>query len=978
MKIIFGLTLLILSLSVASHPQFTSSKSILNENKPDFEYFGRDKVTPNRVLLKFKKYTTQSVAHKLLRLAGDARIENTKILPVFILTSKTKTVSELIGLYKRIPDVEWVQPDYIYEIDKIPNDSHFSQQWGLRNTGLTIQDDPVFPNQVGNPGVDIKAVSAWNISTGNTAQVVAVVDTGIDYFHQDLAENMWSAPASYTVTIGGNQIMCDAGTHGINLINDSCSPYDDNSHGTHVAGIIGAKGNNNVGSAGINWTAQLLAVKVFDENGNGTTQQIIYGIDYVLQLKQIFGNQANVRILNNSYHHPGGFDQAFFEHVQELNNSNMLFVVAAGNGGEDQIGDNNDNVPDYPANYSVANVVSVAAVNNTGELTGFSNFGAATVHLAAPGQSIYSTLPLESWGYLSGTSQAAPMVSGSAALLLSKCNLDTQALKAAILDNVDQWSSLSGKTITGGRLNVYRSLRSCAQEPNTSYYSVVVLPKPNGTFKVDARDINNYGQVTGTIFAMVPRRSYTFTTDSGLVFTPDNGIGTEGRAINDAGWVAGEVGVNQPGFLYRPDTGLIQFSQFSLINGMNNAGQIIGSTTTGPAIRNLDGSINVLPISGSADDINNFGEIAIYQATSPRRSFVYNSRTDSSIELPNAGYGPRIWALNNTGLAVGRVTVGDDPFDRCFIYSRYGGYSITPASSEGFTNICIDINDEGTAVGYTESILGGGGFVYDRINGRRFLTNMIDPSLGYTITRTWGINNSGQIIADARFPNSTTSAVLLIPSQQTPAGNSVQVQTGSVAISFSQITGEGQTFVGPLPLPPSSQLPNNYLLTGSSLAYDISTSATFTGTNRVCFNLPSIADEATFNRMKLLHFENGSYVDRTISKDFSSLEICADVTSFSPFVTALAPVGPTAAEVSVSGRIVSDQSPISRADIRLIGENRSYSAKSNTFGYFRFDGIASGQTYVIEINHKRFRFSPRVLNVTEAVDNLEFTPVENY
>jgi subtilisin family serine protease len=345
-----------------------------------------------------------------------------------------------------------VQPNFVLRATAVPNDPQFSLLWGLQN--------------LAHPGADIHAVNAWNVSTGSRANVVAVIDTGIDYTHPDLQANIWSAPTGgVTVKVAGATFTCPAGSHGFNALTfnpaaPACGdPMDDNHHGTHVAGTIGAVGNNGVGVAGVNWTASLMALKFLDSSGSGSSADAINAIEFAIQAKAALGGaggSANVRVLSNSYG-GGGFDTAMFQEIQSADAADMLFVAAAGNASS-----NNDSTPFYPASYNLPNVVSVAATDETDGLASFSNYGGTTVHLGAPGNNIYSTLPGSAYGYLSGTSMATPHVSGAAALILSACSLTTEQVVSTILNHVDVIPSLSGRVSSNGRLDVDAAIRSCA------------------------------------------------------------------------------------------------------------------------------------------------------------------------------------------------------------------------------------------------------------------------------------------------------------------------------------------------------------------------------------------------------------------------------------------------------------------------------------------------------------------------------------
>jgi subtilisin family serine protease len=338
--------------------------------------------------------------------------------------------------------VGYAEPDYILRPVATPNDPYFPQEWALLNTSV--------------PGADIGATNAWAITTGSTANVVGVVDSGIDYTHPDLAANVWAAPSGFTVQLASGAVTCPAGSHGYNAITRSCDPRDDNNHGTHVSGTIGAAGNNQAGVTGINWTTRIMGLKFIDSTGSGTTSGAIDAIEFALQAKQVFGGAANVRVLSNSYGGSGN-SQSLLAEINTATAADVLFVAAAGNDSN-----NNDVTPEYPASYTTANVISVAATTSTDALASFSNYGATSVHLGAPGQNIISTVTNASYGYYSGTSMATPHVSGAAMLVLSRCSLNTANLKSTLLANVDVLPSLTGRTSTGGRLNVFKALQSCA------------------------------------------------------------------------------------------------------------------------------------------------------------------------------------------------------------------------------------------------------------------------------------------------------------------------------------------------------------------------------------------------------------------------------------------------------------------------------------------------------------------------------------
>lgn len=410
----------------------------------------------HEVLVKFRAPHTAAARNQLRNQIEADRDEQVGGISVARLHSRVFDTDALLAYFRTRGDVEYVEPNYIVRAVVLPNDPRFGNLWGLFNTGQFVGGD------IGAPGSDIAADSAWNLSKGSRDNVIGVVDTGIDYRHADLAANVWSAPTAFSVTLGGRVITCAAGTHGINAITKTCDPMDDHFHGTHVSGTIGALGNNGIGVVGVNWVASQIGLKFINANGQGTTADAIDAIEFAIQVKATFSSSANIRVLSNSWG-GGGFSQALYDEINKANANGMLFVAAAGN--TFPSGSNNDVQPIYPANYSVANVVAVTATDNRDRLASFGNYGAATVHLGAPGVLVLSTVPGGGYQYASGTSMATPHVSGAAALVLSRCQLNTAQLKQTLLSTVDVIQALVLKTVTGGRLNVARALNQCLPSP---------------------------------------------------------------------------------------------------------------------------------------------------------------------------------------------------------------------------------------------------------------------------------------------------------------------------------------------------------------------------------------------------------------------------------------------------------------------------------------------------------------------------------
>jgi len=449
------------------------------------------------VLVKFRAALDDADRQQLDNQIDADQHENVGSVGVRRIHSRRYDTQTLLGFLRTDARVAYAEPNYIVHALAVPNDPRFPSLWGLNNTGQNIGcGASCFGSPAGTTGADIKATAAWDVSIGSRSTVVGVVDTGIDYNHPDLAANVWSAPAGFTVNIGGLSITCAAGTHGFNAINNTCNPLDDNNHGSHVSGTIGAVGNNGVGVVGVNWLASIMGAKFLDSGGSGSTAGAINAIEFTIQAKTIFGAGANVRVLSNSWG-GGGFSQALLDEINKANTNDILFVAAAGNSGT-----NNDVTPNYPSNYTAPNVVAVAATDNNDMLASFSSFGATTVDLGAPGVDVLSTTRNNTYSYFSGTSMATPHVAGAAALVLSRCSLDTAGIKSNLLDNVDTLGSLSGRVLTNGRLNVDKAIRACSA-PATPDFSVSATPASRtvvqGAGTTYTATITPSGGFTGTV-----------------------------------------------------------------------------------------------------------------------------------------------------------------------------------------------------------------------------------------------------------------------------------------------------------------------------------------------------------------------------------------------------------------------------------------------------------------------------------------------
>jgi len=421
--------------------------------QPDREY------KEGELLIKFTPGISSqaaTISHASLGSRVAKRFRKTGIQLVKLRASLT--TQEGIELYKQNPDVEYAEPNYkLYALDVFPNDPMFDDLWGLHNTGQTG----------GTTDADIDAPEAWEITTGSNEVIVAVIDTGVDYDHDDLAANMWVNDAELNGTADvdddGNGYIDDI--YGIDAYNKDADPMDDHSHGTHCSGTIAAIGNNGIGVVGVNWNAKIMALKFLGANGSGYTDGAIECLEYVIMMKQ---NGHDVGITSNSWG-GGGYSQSLYDTIQDAGEANILFVAAAGNNSVDT-----DTHLNYPSCYDLPNIIAVAATDDNDQLASFSNWGQTTVDVAAPGVDIYSTfLPFgylssschdddgDGYGFCSGTSMAAPHVSGLAGLILARAPFYTwDEAKSIILATVDPLSSLEGLILTGGRINAEQALLS--------------------------------------------------------------------------------------------------------------------------------------------------------------------------------------------------------------------------------------------------------------------------------------------------------------------------------------------------------------------------------------------------------------------------------------------------------------------------------------------------------------------------------------
>jgi serine protease len=370
---------------------------------------------------------------------------------------KGADINAAIKMISKHPAVKYAEPNYIVRAIGVPDDPNFVSLWGMHNTGQSG----------GTVDADIDAVEAWDITTGSSSVVVGVIDTGVDYNHPDLQANIWTNPGEIAgdgIDNDGNGVIDDI--HGYNANANNGDPMDGNGHGSHVSGTIGAKGNNGVGVVGVNWDVSIIGCQFLDASGSGSTAGAIACIDYMTNLKQNHG--VDVKATNNSWG-GGGFSQALKDSIDFAGDAGILFLAAAGNGASD-----NDVTASYPASYESDAVMAIASTDRNDNMSGFSQWGLTSVDMGAPGSAILSTVLGGGYDTFSGTSMATPHVTGAAALVWSlNPDLTPVEMKELLMISGDANAALTGKTVSGTRLNVANALDQANPAPG---YRFTVTP----------------------------------------------------------------------------------------------------------------------------------------------------------------------------------------------------------------------------------------------------------------------------------------------------------------------------------------------------------------------------------------------------------------------------------------------------------------------------------------------------------------------
>jgi subtilisin family serine protease len=551
-------------------------------------------------------------------------------------------------------EVAAFEEDSLRQIESTPNDSSVSQLWGMSK---------------------IDAYNAWNISTGSTGAgsvVVAVIDTGVDYTHRDLAANIWTNPNAGRDGFGYD-------LHGYDFANNDSDPMDDNGHGTHVAGTIGAVGNNGTGVAGVNWAVSLMPLKFMTASGSGYMSDAVRAINYATMERSVYG--VNVRVINASWG-GGGYSAAMQTAIQAAGNAGIMFVVAAGNDHA-----NNDTTPHYPSSYTNSNIIAVAATDQNDRLASFSCYGATSVDLAAPGVSIYSTLPGNRYGSLSGTSMATPFVAGAAALAWSiNPNATVADIRNALLQGVDHLSALSGKVASGGRLDLLSTLKLVGGNSSTMPTIGSLAPTSNNVPAGTSLDLVATGAAAPAGVQAV--YFYADLNNNGVWDSTDFGIGADYTVVGGVGTIHFLNTNWEPGtyrFFARTLDNNYKFSNAVTTTitisatGMSSFTMSAGSVTQGTSVSLIAQGVPT-------------GSSGVYFYYDSNNDGVYQT-TDASIgSATNAG-GTATLTLNTSSMSPGtyrffaRSLGADNKFSQALSQTLTVSAANTPDSDSGPTTI---------------------------------------------------------------------------------------------------------------------------------------------------------------------------------------------------------------------------------------------------------------------------------------------------
>ena len=479
--------LLLVGLTLSGRSQIIrrpSHQSLSTEERP--------RSAPDKILVKYKKLgdvrTQESIKASIESTFGIQETQKFTLIDVSVYRTFWDKEQTLVELNAN-PFVEYAEPDYYrYAKTNLPNDARFFEQWGFHNTGQAN----------GTEDADIDAPEAWDLTTGSPDVVVAVIDSGVDYNHEDLKANMWRNPGEILgngIDDDGNGYVDDY--HGIDAIDNSGDPMDDDGHGTHASGSIAAVGNNGIGVTGVCWNCRIMALRFLSKDGGGSISNEVECIQYAVN--------HGVKIISCSF---GEYDfsQSEKNAIDAARNSGVLFIFAVGNDGE-----NNETKTHYPSGYDSENIIAVGVSDRFDRLVSWSDYGITTVDIAAPGDDILSTVLNNGYQVESGSSMATPHVTGLAALLKSyNQSLTWLDIKNLILNNGDKIPTAEGKLVTGSRINAYKALMG-------EIGIVLNLQAGAGGTTTPPPGIYNHEEINSVSILAIPNPDFEFSYWTGSV-----------------------------------------------------------------------------------------------------------------------------------------------------------------------------------------------------------------------------------------------------------------------------------------------------------------------------------------------------------------------------------------------------------------------------------------------------------------------------
>jgi len=596
------------------------------------------------------KFTTDEIANTVAGITS--RIYPTFNMAEISLEGEIGVKNAVESLVVR-EEVIHAEPNYIMETTATPNDPGYDSLWAM-------------------PTID--APNAWDITTGSEEVVVAVIDSGIDYNHPDLKDNMWTS---------------EEGHHGYNAINNSYYPMDDTGHGTHVAGTIGAVGNNDLGVVGVNWNVSLMAVKFLGETGTGTVGDAIAGLEYVLERKR---DGENIVATSNSWGGTG-FSELLYEAIEKHQQEGISFVAAAGNNRADV-----DKTPFYPANYDLTNIISVAATDENDELAEFSNYGKRSIHVGAPGVNINSTVLDGQYDYASGTSMAVPHVSGLIALLRSHHpTYDHNQLKNVILSSSDQPNTLQNLTLTEGRINAYQALELSPDPENIRLW----VHRPTSEIPWGEKTPISVSLNDGVNPIKGANVSVEFSTGEDTVYLEDDGSGGDqsGDGYYTGEWIPlilGEV-------------------ELHVTAEMNDGREIMKNVTVtvrgDSGIALLESDYNLLSLNNVT---KNYYGISLYNSQS--------NELKNNILRENQEGGIRLYESDNNELENHTISYGEKgvSFER-----SNENFILNSTISDNYDGLFFDSSHNNTILGNTVSKNDNHGIWLDHSNNTKIIDNEI-------------------------------------------------------------------------------------------------------------------------------------------------------------------------------------------------------------------------------------------------------------